>query len=220
MSAALDLSRYRACLERVTPVEVQGKVTQVVGLVVEASGPACRLGAVCDIHTRERRRPLAAEVMGFRENRVLLMPLEEIRGIAPGCRVVARQQRASVRVGSELLGRVIDGLGLPIDGKGPVGRRSGLPAVRRGAQPHETAAHPRAARSGHPRRQRPALGRLRPAHGHFCRLGRGQEHAARHDRAQDRGRRQRHRAHRRARTRGQRLHRTGPRARRASGARW
>jgi flagellum-specific ATP synthase len=127
MSAALDLSRYRACLEGVTPVELQGKVTQVIGLVVEASGPACRLGAVCDIHTRERRRPLAAEVMGFRENRVLLMPLEEIRGIAPGCRVVARQQRASVRVGSELLGRVIDGLGLPIDGKGPVGGDADYP---------------------------------------------------------------------------------------------
>jgi len=88
--------------------------------VVEAAGPACRLGAVCDIFTREGGRPLAAEALGFRERRVLLMPLEDIRGIGPGCRVVARQQRATVRVGPDLLGRVIDGLGAPMDGRGPV----------------------------------------------------------------------------------------------------
>jgi len=120
VTAAVDLDKYRICLETLNPVQVQGKVTQVVGLVVAAAGPACRLGAVCDIFTREGGRPLVAEAMGFREQRVLLMPLEEIRGIGPGCRVVARQQRATVRVGSALLGRVIDGLGAPIDGKGPV----------------------------------------------------------------------------------------------------
>ena len=120
MTAAVDLDKYRICLETLNPIQVQGKVTQVVGLVVAAAGPACRLGAVCDIFTREGGRPLVAEAMGFREQRVLLMPLEEIRGIGPGCRVVARQQRATVRVGAALLGRVIDGLGAPIDGKGPV----------------------------------------------------------------------------------------------------
>jgi flagellum-specific ATP synthase len=120
MSAAIRLEKYRTCLEALNPIEVQGKVTQVVGLVVEAAGPACRLGAVCDIFTRENGRRLAAEVLGFRDQRVLLMPLEEIRGISPGCRVVARQQRAAVEVGPALLGRVIDGLGAPIDGKGPL----------------------------------------------------------------------------------------------------
>ena len=120
MTAAVELGKYRACLETLQPVQVHGKVTQVVGLVVEAAGPACRLGAVCDIFTREGGRPLAAEALGFRERRVLLMPLEDIRGIGPGCRVVARQQRATVRVGPDLLGRVIDGLGAPMDGRGPV----------------------------------------------------------------------------------------------------
>jgi flagellum-specific ATP synthase len=120
MSVAPSLDKYRQCLDGLSPVQLQGKVTQVIGLVVEASGPACRLGAVCDIHTRDGRSPLAAEVMGFREDRVLLMPLEEIRGIAPGCRVVARRSRASVRVGADLLGRVVDGTGIPIDGRGPV----------------------------------------------------------------------------------------------------
>jgi flagellum-specific ATP synthase len=120
MSAALNLAKYRACLDGLMPIQAQGSVAQVVGMVVESSGPACRLGAVCEILTRQGGRRLAAEALGFRDNRVLLMPLEEIRGIAPGCRVVARQQRATVRVGRALLGRVVDGLGAPIDDKGPL----------------------------------------------------------------------------------------------------
>jgi flagellum-specific ATP synthase len=120
MSAVLDLAKYRFCLESLQPIQAQGNVTQVVGLVVESCGPACRMGAVCDIVTREGGRRLAAEALGFRDQRVLLMPLEEIRGIAPGSRVVARQQKATVRVGRALLGRVIDGLGDPIDEQGPL----------------------------------------------------------------------------------------------------
>jgi flagellum-specific ATP synthase len=120
MSAALDLAKYHFCLESLQPIQAQGNVTQVVGLVVESCGPACRMGAVCDIVTRQGGRRLAAEALGFRDQRVLLMPLEEIRGIAPGCRVVARQQKATVRVGRVLLGRVIDGLGDPIDEQGPL----------------------------------------------------------------------------------------------------
>jgi flagellum-specific ATP synthase len=127
MSLALDLKKYRTRLEALNPIPVQGKVTKVVGLVVESVGPACRLGAVCDIFMRETEPPLAAEVLGFRERRVLLMPLEDMRGIGPGCRVVARQQRATVRVGPELLGRVVDGLGVPIDGRGPVSARAEYP---------------------------------------------------------------------------------------------
>jgi flagellum-specific ATP synthase len=120
MITAPSLSKYRACLDGLMPIQAEGSVSQVIGLVVESTGPACRLGAVCDILTRQDGGRLAAEALGFRENRVLLMPLEEIRGIAPGCRVVARQQRATVRVGRALLGRVVDGLGAPIDDKGPL----------------------------------------------------------------------------------------------------
>ena len=108
MNAAIAFEKYLRCLETVMPVQAQGKVAQVVGLVVEATGPACRLGAVCDIHTPDTASPLAAEVLGFRGQRVLLMPLEEIRGISPGCRVVPRQQRATVAVGPGLLGRVVE----------------------------------------------------------------------------------------------------------------
>ena len=127
MSVALNLAKYNLCLESLQPIQAQGNVTQVVGLVVESCGPACRLGAVCDIVTREGGRRLAAEALGFRDQRVLLMPLEEIRGIASGCRVIARQQKATVRVGRGLLGRVIDGLGNPIDEQGPLAATAEYP---------------------------------------------------------------------------------------------
>ena len=119
MSVEFNLNKYHSCLESTCPIRATGRVTNVVGLVVEAQGPVSCLGTVCDIHTRNNHT-IAAEVSGFKDNKVLLMPLEEIRGIGPGCRVVARQQNAVVPVGPGLLGRVIDGLGNPIDGKGPL----------------------------------------------------------------------------------------------------
>jgi len=101
-------------------------MTNVVGLVVESQGPVSCLGTICEILTPEGPS-ITAEVSGFKDNKVLLMPLEEIRGIGPGCRVVARQQKAIVPVGPGLLGRVIDGLGNPIDGKGPIASETEYP---------------------------------------------------------------------------------------------
>lgn len=120
MDQNVDLAKYHACLESECPIRAVGRVTDIVGLVIEAQGPVSCLGTVCDIYTTRRNTTIAAEVSGFKNNRVLMMPLEEIHGIAPGCKVVARQQRAVLPVGPGLLGRVIDGLGNPIDGKGPM----------------------------------------------------------------------------------------------------
>ncbi|MEE4264855.1 MAG: flagellar protein export ATPase FliI [Desulfobacteraceae bacterium] len=119
MSGQVNLKKFHTCLESTCPIRATGRVTNVIGLVVEAQGPVSCLGTVCDIYT-PKNHTIAAEVSGFKDKKVLLMPLEEIRGIGPGCRVVARQQSAVVAVGSGLLGRVIDGLGNPIDGKGPI----------------------------------------------------------------------------------------------------
>jgi flagellum-specific ATP synthase len=127
MRASVDLSKYRLCLDDVDPIRSQGRVTQVVGLVVESVGPVCRMGAACDILALENGRRLAAEALGFRGNRVLMMPLEEIRGIAPGCPVIATRQNAVVPVGRALLGRVVDGCGIPMDGKGPLAAESEYP---------------------------------------------------------------------------------------------
>jgi flagellum-specific ATP synthase len=120
MSPAIHLDKYYSCLSTACPIEASGQVTKVIGLVIEALGPASALGTVCDIFTKGQHQKITAEVMGFRDHRVLLMPVEDIQGISPGSRVVARQKNATIAVGPGLLGRVIDGLGNPIDGKGPV----------------------------------------------------------------------------------------------------
>ena len=120
MESAIDLERYYMTLDASSPIRANGKVTKVIGLIIEAHGPASRLGSVCDIYPKGDMRRIKAEVLGFKDNKVLLVPLEDIRGIEPGSRVVAREEKALIGVGAGLLGRVIDGLGNPIDSKGSV----------------------------------------------------------------------------------------------------
>jgi flagellum-specific ATP synthase len=127
MATSLGLDKYRQCVDSTCTIQANGKVTNIVGLVIEAKGPLSRLGTVCDIYTKGDLRKISAEVLGFRNNKVMMMPLEEMRGIGPGCPIVARQQRAVIPVGTGLLGRVIDGLGNPIDNKGPIAVESEYP---------------------------------------------------------------------------------------------
>ncbi len=136
-----DLTRYHKKLDDISTIRIFGSVTKVAGLVIEAWGPGGSVGSICDIHPdgktplRSDEYGVRAEVVGFRENRILLMPLEEIRGIGPGSLVVARESRASVGVGQSLLGRVIDGLGNPIDGKGPIAAETHYPIYARPVNP-------------------------------------------------------------------------------------
>ena len=127
MQTAIDFSKYYTALENTQTILAHGRVTNVVGLVIEARGPVSRVGSVCDIFPMGDRPPVRAEVQGFRDNLVLLMPLGDIRGISPGCRVEALEQCASIAVGDELLGRVVNGLGQPIDGQGPIRSRVEYP---------------------------------------------------------------------------------------------
>lgn len=112
----MDLQKYFNCLERIDPIRLNGRVTQVIGLIIEAQGPAVNLGELCYIFSKEESLTLQAEVVGFKEDRILLMPLGEIKGIGPGCEVVASGRSLSVKVGNNLLGKVLDALGNPLDG--------------------------------------------------------------------------------------------------------
>jgi len=113
------MKRYRAALESVKPVKLHGKVTQVVGLVIEGYCPDTSVGAICEIKP-QGGDPIPAEVVGFRNNKTLLMPLGELRGVGLDSLISVRREKASLGVGPLMLGRVIDGLGNPIDDKGPV----------------------------------------------------------------------------------------------------
>lgn len=118
IEAGIDFRKYRERIENTKPIRVYGRVSQIVGLVVEGIGPASSIGDMCEIHTTEEKNLLRAEVVGFKAGKVLLMPLEGIRGIGPSCRIVSLGKKADVRVGKSLFGRVIDGMGNPIDGRG------------------------------------------------------------------------------------------------------
>jgi len=105
---------------------LMGRVSQVVGLVIESYGPEASIGDLCYIHTRNGKR-IQAEVVGFRDKKVLLMPLEETIGIRPGCYVDRSDTPFTVQVGRELLGRILDGVGEPLDGLGPTNARIAQP---------------------------------------------------------------------------------------------
>ncbi|WP_026264005.1 flagellar protein export ATPase FliI [Paenibacillus terrigena] len=111
----LNADRYIEHLKHIDPIRVNGKVTQVIGLTVESEGPDASIGEVCYIYPTKAAQPLKAEVVGFRDNKVILMPLGELHSIGPGCDVVGTGKPLTVQVGSELLGKVLDGLGQPLD---------------------------------------------------------------------------------------------------------
>jgi len=115
--------RFGNALQRVRNVRVTetcGRVVQLIGLVVESEGPVAAVGEVCRIQSSRHDEVALAEVVGFRNHHLLLMPLGEIRGIHPGAEVIATGAPMRVGVGSALKGRVIDGLGKPIDDLGSI----------------------------------------------------------------------------------------------------
>lgn len=108
---------------------IHGRVAQVVGLVVESNGPSARVGDLCHIEPGPGEPLIASEVVGFRGGRVLLMPLGEMTGVQAGSIVRGTGACLRVPVGPELLGRVLDGLGRPMDGKGPLGTQRTYPNI-------------------------------------------------------------------------------------------
>ena len=116
----LGWEKYHKVLDKAALLTCHGKVAQVIGMTIEGYGVGSYVGELCEIHAQGSDVPLKAEIIGFRDNRVILMPLGEIHGIGPGSRITGLKRRATIAVGEKMLGRVIDGLGNSIDGKGPL----------------------------------------------------------------------------------------------------
>lgn len=116
----MNLNRLQQTVDGSESIRIRGKVSQMLGLVIESDGPPVSIGELCQISPSPTAPPVNAEVVGFKQNKVLLMPLGPMEGIAPGSRVTASHKPFSVPVGDNLLGRVLNGLGEPIDGKGPI----------------------------------------------------------------------------------------------------
>ncbi|MCL1865194.1 MAG: FliI/YscN family ATPase [Spirochaetes bacterium] len=128
------LSKYKELLDELEVVKFAGTVERIVGLTIESVGPAVKYGDLCKIKTGQSQY-LYAEVVGFNRNRVILMPIGEMKGVVSGAEVYSAGTSLTAPVGPELLGRVISGIGKPLDGKGEIFTRSKYPVEGRETNP-------------------------------------------------------------------------------------
>src|SRR3990172_1779795 len=122
------LSKYKDLVQGLDPIQYVGKVERVVGLTIESIGPDVEYGELCKIRL-DKGEYLYAEVVGFNRNRVILMPVGDMKGVVPGADVIAAGTALMVPVGDVLLGRVISGIGAPIDGRGDIFAREKYPVT-------------------------------------------------------------------------------------------
>jgi len=114
----IDFAKFRNELERIDTLEYVGKIRKIVGLGVESTGPMADIGTVCRIYKKRGNEYIDAEVVGFTEDRILLMPYGDLKEIGIGCKVVSTRRHLEIPVYEGLLGRVLDGLANPIDFSG------------------------------------------------------------------------------------------------------
>lgn len=125
----VNYDKYKNVLSAHDFVKYSGRVSQVVGLTIESIGPAVNMGEICHIYPLKSQVPIVSEVVGFKNNIVSLMPLGDMGGIGPGSRVEATGKSLMVKVGDNLLGRILDGLGNPIDDKNLIDSNTFYPVL-------------------------------------------------------------------------------------------
>ncbi|MBP7792958.1 MAG: flagellar protein export ATPase FliI [Candidatus Goldbacteria bacterium] len=118
--STLNIQNIHDKLKKADTLKINGKITQVIGLVLEATGLKAAIGELCKIISKNEQISIDAEIVGFREGKALLMPLGDLRGIGPGSKVISTGREFKIPVGEDLMGRILDGLGNPIDNKGPL----------------------------------------------------------------------------------------------------
>ena len=116
----MDLKGFRQELNRFDSCRNMGKIEKIIGMTIEASGPSCNIGDVCRIFSKDMKEYVYAEVVGFNSDKVLLMPYTDIEGIGPGSIVDNTGDKLMVKTSPNLVGRIIDAIGRPLDGKGEI----------------------------------------------------------------------------------------------------
>ncbi|MBU2510901.1 FliI/YscN family ATPase [bacterium] len=115
-----DFDPYIELIDKTQTEKIEGKVDEVIGFLIKAHNPGLRIGSSCNIIDSNTNAIIAGEAVGFKDDKILVMPLADIRGVGPQSRIVPTTDQPFVPVGKSLLGRTIDGLGNPIDGLGPI----------------------------------------------------------------------------------------------------
>ena len=141
--SSINFDKFHSALQDVNLLSYQGFVVRVSGMTIESSGPKVGLGELCRINIRDGKSVLA-EVVGFQDERLILLPLEHIEGISPGDTVTARSTPRHINLSEQVLGRVLNGLGEPIDGKGFLvgGERQALDSASPSAMTREKITQP------------------------------------------------------------------------------
>ncbi|HND86066.1 MAG TPA: flagellum-specific ATP synthase FliI, partial [Pseudobdellovibrionaceae bacterium] len=116
----LNLEKYDQLVSTVHLSRDTGKVTEVSGLIIRGTLPGASVGSIVQIFPSDSEKSFMAEVVGFKDRHVLMMPLTDMKGVALASRILLARQSATVKVSNELMGRVVDGMGEPIDGKGVI----------------------------------------------------------------------------------------------------
>lgn len=124
MTMTFNREKFLDVVNETSTIKEIGKVIEIKGLIIEADGPQSSIGDLCHIYKKANDKPVWAEVVGFREGRILLMPLGSMEGIQPGAIVLNTGEPMKLKVGNNLLGRVLDGLGNPIDNLGEINAES------------------------------------------------------------------------------------------------
>ncbi|PKM77661.1 MAG: flagellar protein export ATPase FliI [Firmicutes bacterium HGW-Firmicutes-15] len=133
---AFNLEKHLTILEKLNTCNLKGKITQAIGLTLEATGPRVSLGELCYVKTNQGDRGMIpAEVVGFKNNKILLMPLGNLEGIGPGSELFASGNTLRVNVGMGLIGRVLNGLGEPIDDRERINYQGVYPVMNAAPNP-------------------------------------------------------------------------------------
>ncbi len=132
-----DTENYKEAVKNAEPFEYGGRISQILGLTVEAVGLTANLGDICRIYTEKRDKHILSEVVGFKDKKAVLMPFGDLAGAGPNSHVISDERSLNVPVGRALCGRVLDGLGSPMDGKGPVQPECYYPIMNNPPNPME-----------------------------------------------------------------------------------
>jgi flagellum-specific ATP synthase len=134
LDTLLKLDKYKKVLDQNTLAKDVGKITRVVGSLLEGYLPGASVGSQCYVYTSSKKAILA-EVVGFKDQKALMMPFYEIQGVGLGSKIILDKQVSTIKVGKEILGRVLNGLGQEIDGKGPLDAHEEIDIYRKSVNP-------------------------------------------------------------------------------------
>lgn len=123
----MDLTGFRNELKGFESYRHMGKIEKIVGMTIESTGPSCNIGDVCRIYTKDMQNFIFAEVVGFQQDKVLLMPYTDLEGVGPGSIVDNTGEKLMVKTGDALMGRIIDAIGNPLDGGAPLEYTDAVP---------------------------------------------------------------------------------------------